>query len=270
MANPVPLKISPILTTRDGTSATKDSRYTNLLIEERNGELHFVKRPGYSTYGTATSSASPALGAIPLPNSFVLAFSGTGTTATIDYVPPVVPPPVSVFSTFDPTAKSARITLSNGNLTATGDGTNNFQAVKATDYKTLFGQYYCEFHIDTTGTVLNIGLVNLAASTSVYVGFDLNGYGYQSDNGAFKHNNGTVGSGATYTTGDVISVLFDAVAQTVVYWKNGVTQGTAFTSVSGSWTPAISLFGTAGIVTAKFGASGFTYTPPAGYTGWGS
>jgi hypothetical protein len=45
---------------------------------------------------------------------------------------PTVPSASKVLATLNPNDKSARITLSNGNLTATGDGTVNFQLVRST------------------------------------------------------------------------------------------------------------------------------------------
>src|SRR5258706_1016276 len=133
--------------------------------------------------------------------------------------------------TFDPAAKSSRITLSNGNLTATTDGTINVENVKSTAYAST-GKLYAEFTITTSGGGSDrVGLANATADlTATQFGADVNGYTYLAS--GLKANNGNSAYGASYTSGDVISVLFDATAGTLTFWKNGTTQGLAFTGIT--------------------------------------
>ena len=62
-------------------------------------------------------------------------------------------------------------------------------------------------------------------------------------------------------------LCIDAATGTLVFWLNGGTLGTAFTGLTGTVCPALSLAGKA-LVVANFGASAFKYTPPTGYIGW--
>lgn len=173
------------------------------------------------------------------------------------------------YATFDPAAKSARITLSGGDLTATSDGTNNSALVKATVYKST-GKWYCEFTVNSGATGADVGIANSSCATSVYVGETTDGYGYGGASG-HKFHASNVAYGATYTNADVISVLFDADAGTLTFWKNGVDQGTAFTGITGAWTPAVDGYGVIAVgYTANFGASAWAYSPPVGYAGWSS
>ena len=79
MTAPTPLNISPILETRDGLSIDKDSRFTNMLIEIKKKELHFLKRQGYAIFDGGTWSSGPGLGATTLPDNTVLTIVATGT-----------------------------------------------------------------------------------------------------------------------------------------------------------------------------------------------
>ncbi|QEL64796.1 hypothetical protein OTERR_13200 [Oryzomicrobium terrae] len=70
---------------------------------------------------------------------------------------------------------------------------------------------------------------------------------------------------ATWTTNDVISVLFDADAGTLAFWKNGTSQGTAFTGLTGTWYPLFRIAGTSIAGWINFGQRPFTYTPTTGF-----
>ena len=70
--------------------------------------------------------------------------------------------------------------------------------------------------------------------------------------------------GASYTTGDVIGFALDLDAGTMVFYKNGVSQGTAFTGMTGrEWRPM--LYSGNGSLVANFGQRPFAYTAPSGY-----
>lgn len=172
--------------------------------------------------------------------------------------------------TFDPSAKNARVTLSNGNLTATGDGSANWQSVLATLFVPS-GKWYTEITISAVGTSIMMGLGPQTASLAdgSYPGFESTSYGYYYVDGKKFTNNVGTAYGATYGNGAVISVLFDGDNDTITFWKNGVTQGQAFASVTGTLSVFIGLHGSASAV-ANFGGSAFTYTPPAGYFGLNS
>ena len=81
--------------------------------------------------------------------------------------------------------------------------------------------------------------------------------------------------GATWTNTDRMGVLADLDALELIFWKNGVQQGSAQTLPAGTYYPACSVFGNpAQGITAIFmdgeGGSFWQYPPPVGYSGWGS
>lgn len=174
------------------------------------------------------------------------------------------------YTTFNPSDKNARITLSGGDLVANiSSGVGGFAPVRAA-LAISAGKFYCEFTITAKNGEITLGIANASASLAdgSYIGSDSGGYSYL-QTGSTLHSASSAGYGATFTGGDIISMLFDADAGTLVFWKNGVTQGTAFTGITGSWSPAIALQVPVTTITANFGASAFTYAPPAGYYGWG-
>ena len=152
--------------------------------------------------------------------------------------------------------------ISNGNLLWTTPSAEG-QAV-GTMYVSS-GKYYWEIVQNVSGggavgiasITTDINNVSLTAGSYVYYNTDGNKY------------NGGVGSayGATWTNDDVIGVALDLDAGTLVFYKNNASQGTAFTGLSGNFTPLI-YDGTSAATptyTANFGQRPFAYTAPSGF-----
>lgn len=152
-------------------------------------------------------------------------------------------------------------TLSNGNLTAVVSGT--VSTVRATRGK-MVGKWYWEVKVDVVGYAL-IGIVNKDTSLSVSNFTQLTTKYYYHNGNKYA---GATAYGASYTTGDTISVLLDLDIGTIEFYKNGVSQGVAFTDVKtlGEVFPAITNgSGGSNTTTTNFGAIPFTYAIPSGY-----
>jgi len=150
-------------------------------------------------------------------------------------------------------------TLSNGNLQITTTGASNVSGTIGMPS----GKFYWEVTIDReNGGVIGIGAGSAMDGTALT---DLSKiYGY-SPNGQ-KYENGTGSSyGATYTTGDVIGVKFDATSRQLEFLKNNSSQGVAFTVDSGFiYFPQMHLNNTD--VTVNWGQRPFSQTVPTGYS----
>lgn len=94
-------------------------------------------------------------------------------------------------------------------------------------------------------------------------------YGYGSNTGN-KHNNGSaVAYGSAFqTVGDVVGIAFDADNGTLTFYKNGVSQGQAYSGITGQgpYYPAIACY--ASTAYNNFGATPFKHSIPAGYSPW--
>ena len=169
----------------------------------------------------------------------------------------------NTYATFDPANTGNTITLSGGNLIATQ--TVGSQFARSTIGKSS-GKWYWEINVTTAGSSTVCGIVNSSA-TQNYVGGDVNGWGYGNVGPYSYHSGSFVSYGSTYTTGDVIGVALDMGAGTIIFYKNNVSQGTAFTGLSGTMYAAVTpnTGGASGVATANFGATALTYSPPVGY-----
>lgn len=132
------------------------------------------------------------------------------------------------------------------------------------------GKWYWEVTaVSATNNVYMIGVSNSSATMTNYFGSDANGWGYFGNNGQ-KYNSGSgTAYGATYTANDVIGVALDMNAGTLTFYKNGTSQGTAFTGLTGTLFPAISDGnGTTDSATmnVNFGQRPFSYSAPSGYS----
>lgn len=164
--------------------------------------------------------------------------------------------------------------VANGNLQFTYTSTSQGASVRSAVGMTS-GKWYCEVTLSSYGGnnpmvgIIGIG-ENLGSTVDSYVGKYATGYAYILGNGGgisgHKINNTSSSAyGASTTTGDVIGLAFDADARTITFYKNNVSQGTAFSSIpAGTYCFAVSsLFST--VLDANFGQRPFAYTPPTGY-----
>jgi hypothetical protein len=168
-------------------------------------------------------------------------------------------------TTFDPAAKNAFVDLTNNDLTATNNGGGAAEGnVLSTEFKAS-GKWYAEFFIDNDNLIeVGIGQSGTTLVTGEPLGSDAVSYGYGP---GFKAHNGVPsGYGDTYITGDTIGVAMDLDAGTLRFLKNGVDQGEAFSSISGSYCFAATVGDESGSTTVNFGAASFL-SLPEGYSG---
>lgn len=165
------------------------------------------------------------------------------------------------YCTLNPLAKSASgVTLTNGNLDAT------YSATSGIAYATMgvsSGKWYWEV-VGTSNPPYMIGISKDVSPITDWQ--STNGFGYFSQNGQKYTNSAGSAYGATYTTNDVIGVALDMDAGTLTFYKNGTSQGTAFSSLSGTYFPSLQNPGANSIThTFNFGQRPFAYTAPSGY-----
>jgi hypothetical protein len=127
------------------------------------------------------------------------------------------------------------------------------------------GKWYAEFTLGAVGGAYPlVGLIATttnAASTN-YLGGVASTYGYGSD--GQKYNSVPSAYGASFTAGDIIAIAFDATAGSLTFYKNNVSQGVAFSGLTGSYFMAVDALN-AGFWNGNFGQRPFTYTPPTGF-----
>jgi hypothetical protein len=159
-------------------------------------------------------------------------------------------------------------TLSNGNLQITS-ATTSQTAIGSMAANS--GKFYFEYQYTSSPATNGGGGVWDINSAFSAGGVPDSGTGarYVPTNGnIFKFINGsstTVGTYATYTSGDIIGVGFDCDAGTVSFYKNNTLQVTITDSnfISKFFAPCMYVY--TGNVAANFGQRPFAYTPPTGF-----
>ena len=169
------------------------------------------------------------------------------------------------YSVLNPLDIPSDISVSNGNLEASISTTAVWKTICNT-ISVSSGKWYAEF--STNNTVSMAGIIRSSWNANIADSrfwTDSLGYAYYSDTGA-KYNNSTGTSyGATYTTNDIIGVALDLDNGTLVFYKNGVSQGTAFTGLTGEFKFAVAIYYSPQVAIANFGQRPFSYTPPTGF-----
>jgi hypothetical protein len=200
------------------------------------------------------------------PNNISLT-AGTTYDSMIDS--PTVSVTSSNYAVLNPLDKGSDATLIDGNLsmyTPTSGG--SAFVVRSSIAIPRSGKWYWEgSSVSLNGNPANNAIFGVIAQSSAltsYLGSTSTGYGYYANNGN-KYNNGSATAyGATYTSTDIIGVAFDADAGTLTFYKNNVSQGTAFTGLTGTtYFAAVGNGGSSASI--NFGQRPFSYTPPTGF-----
>ena len=165
--------------------------------------------------------------------------------------------------TWDPT--SVNHILSPDNLTINPTTTGLKTAIATASVTT--GKYYWESVLNSGASKeIWLGIVTSAASLTTYAGGDVNGYSWYAAASRFYSHGSFESIGNSYNVGDTVSVLLDLDTNFITFWKGGVEAFAPKPIVSGTYFPAVSLYYASVQITSNFGATPFTYTPPAGYT----
>ena len=148
--------------------------------------------------------------------------------------------PTNNFCTLNPLAMGSGVTLSEGNLSSVS---SSWQWAKST-YGVGSGKWYWEVnHLNGGADNLFCGIskesftafgYNLATASAE----NYNVWGYTSNLGYKEGQNTYASYGAVFqTAGDVVGVALDMDAGTIAFYKNGASQGTAFSNVTGVVNP---------------------------------
>jgi hypothetical protein len=152
--------------------------------------------------------------------------------------------------------------LSNGNLDASLSSSGAYNAFGTISVTT--GKWYWEVTLTSGASTSYLGIMDSTISSATDNSWSSESRAYR-DSGE-KYDGSLASYGASYTTGDTIGVALDLDVGTLVFYKNGVSQGTAFSSglISKEWKPFV-YASTLVAYTTNFGQRPFAY-PVSGYT----
>lgn len=175
--------------------------------------------------------------------------------------------------TWNPSATNASITLSNGNLTASITSSSAYTITLGTVSRTT-GKWYFEIKADVVGGVpaeYGFGIAPSTQGTSEWLGQSgTNSIGFYADGS--KYVGGPPSSSASFVSGDVISIAYDADTGKVWLAVNGTFSGdpAAGTGQAGTLTTGSAMCpGGEPYDTSSFTINTtFSYSPPSGFSPW--
>ena len=156
-------------------------------------------------------------------------------------------------------------TISNGNLN---------QLFASASYQTAIGtlamssgSWYCEVTCTAIGGTGD-GVIGIAATqpSSTFAGATATSYGWYSKGQTYNNGTGvSYNGGATWTTNDVIGIAFNATSGSLEFYKNGTSQGVAYSGIPASdYFIGVSSHSST-TYAANFGQRPFAHTPPSGF-----
>ena len=134
-------------------------------------------------------------------------------------------------------------TFSEGNLKAVGASASASGIFTGT-FGVSSGKWYWEVRATGSAQYLNTGIVRTPfdPTSTGDSGILSNEYVYI-NNGNKYNNNSSASYGASYTSGDIIGVALDLDADTLTFYKNGSSQGVAYSSLpSGTYLPVFDCY----------------------------
>ena len=156
------------------------------------------------------------------------------------------------------------VTLSNGNLDFSSGAASGQYGTRVTSIGVSSGKWYAEFTVGATANGIFFGITNAPNGESNYIGGHSTSYGYVNNGQKYNNNSGS-SYGASFTTNDVIGLALDLDNGTLTFYKNGSTQGTAYSSLpSGTYFMGISGTGNATAV-CNFGQREFSNAAPSNH-----
>jgi hypothetical protein len=267
-------------------------------------EFHFVDGQALTPSSFGASNSSGVWYPIPYAgtygtNGFYLKFansaslgtdsSGNTNTFTVNNLTSVdqsTDTELNNFATWNPLPQwgsgIVTPTLSEGNLQQSVGGASSW----ATQINTIgvdTGKWYAEFKCSAVGgaNYATLGVTSFTGGGSGSAQSTFSGVWYNSNGEKWVDGSNLGAYGATYTTGDIIGIALDKTANTVIFYKNGTSQGSI--SLPSSITSSTVFIGTSIIfsttIQANFGSpmysangyadgagyGNFSYAVPSGY-----
>jgi len=156
-------------------------------------------------------------------------------------------------------------TYANGNLQVNGAG-GGYHYVGRASFGVSSGKFYWEVTINSSINSTyypSPGICSMDENVPNQLGDGAGGHAYMA-NGQ-KYTSSTLSSyGASFTQSDIIGFALDMDAGTLTAYKNGTSQGTMVTGLTGTWSPSWSHYQSTSLI-YNFGQRPFAYTPPTGY-----
>mgnify|MGYP003637720545 CR=1 FL=1 len=165
------------------------------------------------------------------------------------------------YATWNSVTATPSVTFSDGNLKAVTASQN----CAISTIGMASGKWYMEITVVAFASI-NLGLANSAHALTTALSLSANAIGYNG-NGTVYYNSTTPVTYASYTTGDIIGIAFDADAGNVTFYKNGTLQGTPPVSLTNGpyFFAGSDGTGTAPTIAGNFGQRPFIYTAPSGF-----
>lgn len=162
------------------------------------------------------------------------------------------------YCTLNPLAIGTGASLSDGNLTYSMP-TATYNATALSTIGMSSGKWYCEYVL-TAGSYAEPGIATAAANLNYHLGQGPYSWMYLNLDGSKWNNSSSSSYGSSYGIGDVIGIAFDADNGNLTFYKNGVSQGVAFTGLtSGPYFYAVGAHSQTAVF--NFGQRQFAYPP---------
>lgn len=190
--------------------------------------------------------------------------SGTATISWIGNTPASI-----TYATWNPSDKSANITLSNSNKTAQSTNAATDYQVRSTLSVTIGINPYIEVtfirNVGTDPFFVIGGLSDSSESVNNYTGFT-KGCCITTDGDAYRNGVYIPTGWGAWTDGQTAGLAYNTTTRVLSVYRDNSLLGTISALDAGTYYFGTGTYQTLGTSTTNFGATSMTYTAPVGYT----
>ena len=173
---------------------------------------------------------------------------------------------------WSPSYKGPTLVLSEENYKVTAT-TTDWESVLAIE-SNLSDKVYFEVYFGVVDSYSSVGVCSSSLSLEGHIGQSISGWSTMAT-GRFYNNNTYVAGPDWNSNGNVVGVAVDLASGKIWFSVNGVFSGdpsagtgAAFSGLTGTLYPAISLYTTSSWCVGRFSNYFFSYVPPAGFDAW--
>jgi hypothetical protein len=189
------------------------------------------------------------------------------STTNIDAADQVSDTPTTnycILSPIDSFSVAGTGTLSNGSLTWSHTNTGGSSGTMVMTGKTYW-ETTCNASVSSyVGIIRNLVPTSASAAAQGITG-DHTGFTFYNSGGAVYKGATLEATYATWASGDVMGCAYDPTVPDVEFFKNNVSQGSIALDAGDDYQPWVGCAANTCNVTANFGQTAFTYTPPTGF-----
>ena len=255
-----------LTTTSQGAANVSLLTCQSSTIIDNSSSPKTLSMTGTVTPSNIGCSSNPFYDRSPVGNNWTpnnISLINGSTCDSMTDVPTLTSATVANYCTLNPLASNTTTAPTQGNLYFGTNVSNNYSCVATMGVSS--GKWYWEWKPDSAYSIIGITSLSFLPANIAPTTAGSLAKAYYAGNGQKYDNGSNAVYGATFSSANLMGIALDMNAGTITFYKDNVSQGTAYTGLSGVYFPIIGGANAYNAGYINFGQQPFTYTAPSGF-----